>query len=310
MPLTDEYTITDPLGTQVGRGVPLDNEYNITSFTFDLKDHPIEFTPKVVPLRFTDQEILFCGNELQSLGIPAGAPYVCLHIRTAHYMREQFADWKKLSRYHDYRDSDINDYVPTIRFLNSLGFYVIRLGATATVPSADYNSPLFIDYARNHRSEIMDIFLSMNCAFMISTGSGIDIIPLYYNIPLLIVNYHPIAFTIPQNPLLLISKKLYSHTAGRNLSLKEQFKLGGGYFKSEHLAAHDLEIINNTPEEILTATRELLALIDNKWTASEEYQEKHRKLYATGQFISLLYTNQINTLRFGHDFLLNNTWDM
>jgi putative glycosyltransferase (TIGR04372 family) len=310
--ITDESTVMDPVGTQLGEMLPAENRHNITRYTFDLYEYPYSRTIQTtIPLHFTDEEKQNCQNELLKMGLPPNAPYVCLHVRSASYLKEQFKGFGDAFSYHDYRDSDVNDYIPAIKILNEAGIYVIRLGAAADLPDIDYSSPLFVDYARHYRSEMMDIFLSLHCKFMISTSSGIDMIPMCYQIPLLIVNLHPIHFMIPENPkLLIIAKKLYSKALNRILSLKELLELGGGYFQSQHIAARGFEIRDNTPDEILTVTQEMLELLEDRWSTTPEYNRKHQQLHTIGQYLSMLHIKRIASQRFGHDFLLKNTWDL
>ncbi len=310
--ITGESAVMDPVGTQLGEMLPAEDKHNITRYTFDLYEYPHSKTIETtIPLHFTDEEKQNCQNELLKMGLPPNAPYVCLHVRSANYLKEQFKGFGDAFSYHDYRDSDVNDYIPAIKLLNDAGIYVIRLGAAAGLPDVNYSSPLFIDYARHYRSEMMDIFLSLHCKFMISTSSGIDLIPMFYQKPLVIVNLHPIVFVMPENPkLLVITKKLHSKELNRALSLKEQLELGGGYFQSQHIAARGFEIRDNTPDEILTVTQEMLELLEDRWSTTPEYNTKHQQLHTIGQYLSMLHIKRSASQRFGHDFLLQNTWDL
>jgi putative glycosyltransferase (TIGR04372 family) len=116
---------------------------------------------------------------------------------------------------------------------------------------------------------------------------------------------------MPDNPrLLLIAKKLRSKKLGRCLSLKEQYELGGGYYRSQHIAARGFEIVNNTSGEIATATREMLQLLEDKWVPSPEYLRKHETLRSLSQYVNLLHTKRTALPRIGQDFLIQNTWDI
>jgi putative glycosyltransferase (TIGR04372 family) len=310
--LEKDGVVIDPVGTQIGSGLSQANRHNITKYTFDLSGYPNVLNPqKTIPIKFSEDQTSFCRQKILEMGIPRDASYVCLHVRSSHYLREQFNDTGNAFAYHDYRDSDVNDYVSAVRVLNKNGIYVLRMGAATGLPDLNYQSPLYIDYARDFRSEIMDVYLSLNCKFMLSSGSGIDMLPWYYQVPLLIVNVHPVSFAMPENPwLLLIAKKLRSKKLGRCLSLKEQYELGGGYYRSQHIAARGFEIVNNTPDEIATATREMLLLLKNEWFPSPEYLRKHERLRLVSQYVSLLHTKRAALPRIGQDFLLQNTWDL
>ena len=75
---------------------------------------------------------------------------------------------------HDYRDTDINDFVSACEKLTELGYYVIRMGANVKKP-IDTNNEMIIDYAfKNLRTDFMDIYLASKCEFCITTGTGFD----------------------------------------------------------------------------------------------------------------------------------------
>ena len=119
------------------------------------------------------------------------AQFVCLIVRDSAYLDSQIPnDWN----YHNYRDSDIQNYVLAAEALAERGYFVIRMGAKvhAAMNSAH---PKVIDYATNGmRSDFMDIYLGAKCHFAISTGSGWDSIPEIQRRPVVFVNYVPVGY--------------------------------------------------------------------------------------------------------------------
>ncbi len=126
-------------------------------------------------LQFTTEEEMRGEAGLRLMGIPTGAPFVCLIARDSSYLAVHLADDNYDSyNYHNYRDSDVQNYILAVETLADRGFFVIRMGAKvhAAIKSTH---PKVIDYATNGmRSDFMDIYLGAKCTFCISNGTGFD----------------------------------------------------------------------------------------------------------------------------------------
>jgi len=118
-------------------------------------------------LQFTTEEETRGEAGLEAMGIPIGAPFVCLNVRDSSYLAAQLGNGNpSLFKYHNYRDSDIQNYVLAAEELAERGYFVIRMGAkvNAAINSAH---PKVIDYATNGmRSDFMDIYLGAKCFFL------------------------------------------------------------------------------------------------------------------------------------------------
>ena len=98
-------------------------------------------------LAFTEKEDVKGQANLILMGIPLGAPFVCLIVRDSAYLENQLkreGDWN----YHDYRDSDVKNYVLAAEALADHGYYVIRMGVKVN-EAINSDHPLIIDYATN-----------------------------------------------------------------------------------------------------------------------------------------------------------------
>ncbi|MDP1574227.1 MAG: TIGR04372 family glycosyltransferase [Coxiellaceae bacterium] len=229
------------------------------------------------------------GEELlNKIGIPSGMPFVCLLVRDEKYLKTRMPnsdDWQ----YNRYRDASIENYIPAIEFLTRSGFYVVRMGKE--VGSAlNLNNTKFIDYANhNLRSDFMDVFLSANCYFFVSTSCGIDCIPQIFYRPLITTNsiicdtrsYENWFFTIPKNVICKKTNKLVSY--------KEIYCDYQHFFLSGKYAGQDsrrimfsewkkkgFEFIENTPDEILGVVKEMVAFMNNSFVQTLEMKEKQR----------------------------------
>ena len=83
--------------------------------------------------------------------------------------------------------------------------------------------------------------------------------------------------------ILVIHKKLKIVSEGRLLSYREALKSGAAmFFTSEQYTNSGLEVINNSPEEILEAVREAWLRSRGEWQESEEdrvLQEQARSIF-------------------------------
>ena len=64
---------------------------------------------------------------LECLGIPKDKQYICFHARDSAYLDAVLKkrDWS----YHNFRDSNIHNYIPTAEEMANRGYYAVRMGA-------------------------------------------------------------------------------------------------------------------------------------------------------------------------------------
>lgn len=215
-------------------------------------------------LQFTAEEEARGETGLRAMGIPAGAPFVCLIVRDSAYLNSHMAnDWS----YHNFRDSDIQNYVLTAETLAERGDFVIRMGAKV-LESMKTSHPKVIDYAANGmRSDFMDIYLGAKCAFCISTGTGWDAIPQIMRRPSVYVNTVTIGYIFTSSAgLLSITKKYVLQDSKTILTLREIFSRGAGFLHT--VAEHEalgIGFIDNTPEELCDVAVEMAERLAGTW---------------------------------------------
>lgn len=215
-------------------------------------------------LRFTKAEERKGQRELRRLGIAQGAKWVCIINRDPIYLKvkEPAADYS----YHDFRDSDINNYRAAAMALMERDYYVIRMGAHVNGPMK-LQAPKFIDYAvSDKRSEFMDVYLGAKCEFCISNGTGFDGIPMIFRRPICFVNESPFEYlsTWMENSLAIWK---HHWKDGKRMSVQKIISSGAGmFFKTEQYAAAGISMQENTPEEIRDAALEMLDLSQDSQT--------------------------------------------
>ena len=107
-------------------------------------------------LKFTAEEHKYGEKLLKEIIGSRSGPIVCVHNRDSVYLDKlhKYREWD----YHDYRDSDIDNYILAMNWLAEQGYIVLRMGALVAKPIAGHHENV-IDYASSYRSDFMDIYL-------------------------------------------------------------------------------------------------------------------------------------------------------
>ena len=262
-------------------------------------------------LTFSPDEERRGETGLRLMGIPVGVPFVCLNVRDNAYLDAHSPnDWS----YHNYRDSDIQNYVMAAESLANRGYFVIRMGAKVRAPLQTSHKQI-IDYATNgSRSDFMDIYLGAKCEFCISVGSGFDAIPAVFRRPVVFVNQVPFAhfFTTSSN-FLGITKHHFFENEGRELTLSEIFSSGAAFFESTaEFESRGIKLLENTPDEIHEVVIEMVDRLNQGFRPSfhdSDMQQKFWTIYKAGLAGTLVNGNPLHgeiRAQFGAAFLRNN----
>lgn len=218
---------------------------------------------------------------LTKLGIPSEANYICLLVRDSKYLKFHMphVDWS----YHDYRDADINNYQEAAKLLADKGYYVVRMGKHV-IDRFDVKHPNVIDYANSHlRSDFMDIYLTANCFFMISTSCGLDSIAHIFRKPLLITNLALTDLMSWNFWTLFIPKKVLNLKNGKFLTFKEIYReiflLKDKKLLMQILQENEWRFIDNTSEEINESVEEMLQKMSNSWKESDDNLLLHERFW-------------------------------
>jgi putative glycosyltransferase (TIGR04372 family) len=233
--------------------------------------------------RFDKKDILYGNSFLKNLGIKNDDKFICLIVRDGEYLKEHESE--KNWDYHNYRDCDIKNFEFVSNYLTGLGYYVFRMGAKVSKPMLTKNKKI-IDYATiGIRNEFLDIFLSAHCEFGISTMLGFDSLIEMFNKPLVCVSAAPIGHIRSVNKKhLTIFKHHLSIKSHNRLTLSEIFELNlANALDSKNYENKGIILIENSPEEIKEATKEMLKLMQNNFSRDP-----------TKEFLELKFWNIFN----------------
>jgi putative glycosyltransferase (TIGR04372 family) len=218
-------------------------------------------------LAFTSEEEALGKACIIKMGIPKDSRFVCLIVRDSAYLESIPFERKFNVSYHDYRDCDIQSYVMAAEELTKHGYWVIRMGVVVRKAMKTENTRI-IDYAVNGmRSDFMDVYMGAKCEFCISVGTGFDAIPFVFRRPIVYTNFVPLGYlSSSSHQFLIIPKHYYSITHSRNLTMREIFAMGGGYwYSSNDYKSHNIRLVENTPEEICDVVIEMTERMNKSW---------------------------------------------
>ncbi len=201
--------------------------------------------------------------------------FVCFHARDSTYLDKM---WKKGDSYHGYRNCKIQNQFKAMEYVTEKEGFSIRMGAKVDVPLENNSNKKIIDYANKFRGDFGDIYLISKCKFFVGSNSGIFDTAKIFNIPAAIVNMIPYNSFPQQSHDLFIPKKLWSLDKKRLLSFKEIFNSEIiDYNSAKKYRDAKIELIENTPEEILALVNEMNERIDGTWFTTEKDKELQKK---------------------------------
>jgi putative glycosyltransferase (TIGR04372 family) len=254
---------------------------------------------------FTREEILQGVDRLQELGVPPTRPFVCFISRDPSYLISHQPGEADYNLRWDFRDSDIDGYAQAVQRLAERGYYALRMGAAVAKPFS-LKHPMVIDYATAGRSDFMDIFLVSRCAFYLGDTAGLFAVAALFRRPMAWVNLIPLEHVSAWGPRdLFIPKKVYCKNRRRYLTFTEMFDLGvaAGYSNDDY-ERHEVEIHNNTPQEIESLAIEMDARLKGTWKTCKEDEELQRRFWSI--FTSRDSLKRVAVSRIGTEFLRAN----
>ena len=232
-------------------------------------------------ISFTQEENELGNKFFKQVGMKPNQKFVCMIARDSAY-KEKYMNWDNRDwSYHSYRNSDINNYSKAAYSLAKENYFVFRLGKGVN-KSLEIKNSNVIDYAMSEsRNDFLDIFLSANCRFFINGESGLVTVPMAYRVSIVFVNLAAIEYAFSWNKnIISIPKKYWLKEEKRFMMFKEIFKSGAGRFLStEQYKQLGIELIENTPDEILDVSMEMHQRLNGTWETTEEDEALQKRFW-------------------------------
>ena len=241
---------------------------------------------------------------LKSIGWDKNDKIICLNIRDKSYLNsfESKTDWS----YHDYRNSNSDNFLESIKWLISEGFKVIRIGSVAE-KEIKLKHPSFFDYPfYSRKTPFLDIWIPTICTACISTGSGLDAIAQIYRKPILYVNILPLQDFNFFNNSTMAPKICFWKKNKKNLTASEYMKYS--YYKKNQYTKLGIVIKELNKEDILGITKDYFLNTIPKKNILDK-QKKFIKLYFN--WLDTIYNNNNNNKFWKHpNSKISNYWLM
>lgn len=205
-------------------------------------------------------------KNLQAMGLPRDAWFVCLHVRDSGFKNDLAID--------SFRNAEIESYYPAIQAITRAGGWVIRMGDPSMKPLKPM--PNVIDYVHsNFYADWMDVFLSASCRFFVSTNSGLVGIAYAFGVPVVQTNFAPIS-ALGLGSRELFIPKLYRRKADKQLlSFKEICSQPVSTIYYQYLFNElGIEEVANSPQQIHDVVVEMMQRSFNQ----EQYTNDDRLL--------------------------------
>ena len=202
---------------------------NLIGYSSKIDDLPEASKLNKVNIKFTEEENNLGISNLKKIGLSQNDKFVCFHSRDEAFLKS-FSPNRNWG-YHDFRNSDIQNYLKAVNFLTKNNLFAFRMG-TKVEKELQTNNPKIIDFHKSKiKSDFMDIYLGSRCFFYISSESGISTIPEVFQRPILYVNIPSLrGMQVFANNSLIILKKLYDCKKDKLLSFKEHSELIAGNY--------------------------------------------------------------------------------
>jgi putative glycosyltransferase (TIGR04372 family) len=221
---------------------------------------------------FLPEEEEMAKNWLRRQGWSDGEKFVCLLVRDSEYLKTE--EWSSNYNwdYHNYRDSEINTYLPAMTWLVENDIWVFRMGRCMKRPLKSKSNKV-IDYAfSNDKSDLLDIWLFANCNLCISTLTGLDMVSDVYRRPLLAINFLPLIDMYSWSNSINHPKNLIWKNTKQPLTLREVLK--HQYNNGAYYEQYGIEIVDLTEDEIKSTVQECWRRIEGSHIESEERMEE------------------------------------
>ena len=251
-----EEVLTLPLGLCL----PLHNSCPYLDIASNITQNENQLLEKPLNLFSLNEEDESKGKKiLENIGVTKDSWFVTLHVREPGFRGES------LKNTDFWRNSNINNYINTIKYITNSGGWVFRMGDKSMSKLPEMKN--VIDYAHHEiKSEFMDVYLGAKCKFCIGSPSGYYHIPMIFSKPILFPNSPQfIEYFGLRNNDMYLPKKLYYSDSKKIISISEFSNSPISILTSNNnFNNSNIFVQENSSDEIKEATIEMLKSLNSK----------------------------------------------
>ena len=218
-----------------------------------------EYKKKIKELKIfkLSKEHSFDGYKmLKKIGLKKNSWFVTLHVREPGFRGETERNTKE-----KFRNANPLNYIEAAKTIIKKGGYVFRVGHKSSVKMPNIGG--LIDYANsNYKSPDMDVFLAAKSKFCIGNSSGFMRIARYFSVPILLADgpKHCEFLSLKERDIYL-PRLFKNEKSNKPMSFKKMFEFPYNMMVNDNAySKHKISTIENTSDEINSATQEMIEL--------------------------------------------------
>jgi putative glycosyltransferase (TIGR04372 family) len=211
------------------------------------------------------------------------SPYAIFHSRDKEYL--SVSQPGRDYTHNDYRNCSIDACLPAADYITERGLVAVRVGRHVE-KLLDSDNPKICDYPPYH-DEATDLKLAAHCEFYIGPNNGTAQLPLLFDRPIAYTNSVPLWMLNWGKNCLFIPKLFRAEGSSDLLPFRELERLGAfDHVKRQGIhtkwyADRGIELVENTPEDILDLCKDMFDLIDG--AKPIDLQAEYKERYFSGQ---------------------------
>ena len=227
-----------------------------------------------------EADTAWSNERFAELGLPPGAWFACVHVREPGFSPADEA-------VHAYRNGDPQAMHAAMNEIVRRGGWCVRMGDPSMTPLQ--SMPCVIDYAHHPlRSERLDVLLCARARFFLGNTSGLSLVSTVFGVPSALANLIPLSVRPFLATDIGIPKLLRSAGNDRTLSFAEILNSPVSDFRyAKQYVEAEIEIIDNSPEDILDLVREMLDRLDGCFEEDPEdecLRQQFGQLFRPGHY--------------------------
>ena len=224
-------------------------------------------------IKLDKYDILKAEQFLKKLNIKLNKKLVILHVRDNSF---------KPFDGESYRSSKIKSFSLAIDYLLKNNYQIIRIGNQGMIKNPYGNKIIDLSNFKFDESlQLLQLYLVSKCSFFIGTCSGPYKFATIFKKPILTVDMAPMSLMFPVARKAIALPKLYINIKSKKIiNFKDVFDYNFSNLRlDKEFKANNIELIDNSPKEILEGVREIERLAKNKNFATSILQRKFKKLF-------------------------------
>ncbi len=224
-------------------------------------------------IKLDKEDVLKAEQILKNANIEIKKKLVILHVRDNSF---------KPFDGETYRSSKIKNFSLSIDYLLKKKYQIIRIGNQGMTKNPYGNK--IIDLSKlqfNENLQLLQLYLVSKCSFFIGTCSGPYKFATIFKKPILTVDMAPMSLMFPVARKAIALPKLYRNIKTKKIiNFKDIFDYNFSNLRlDKEFKANNIELIDNSPKDILEGVREIERLAKNKNFVTSILQRNFKKLF-------------------------------